>query len=81
MNVLVDLSQELSMRLVRFSLAVVLIGIGGLKFADPTPVVGLLAASFSFLAANGFVYLLGAVEVTAGALLLSGLALPWVGSS
>jgi uncharacterized membrane protein YkgB len=79
MNVLVNLSRQLSARLVRASLAVVLLWIGALKFADPTPVVGLLQASFPFLATNGFVYLLGAVEIAAALLLVTGAALPYAG--
>lgn len=63
----------------RLSLAVVLAWIGGLKFVDPTPVVNLLGASFSFLAFAGFVYLLGTVEVAAALLLIAGVAQRWVG--
>jgi uncharacterized membrane protein YkgB len=58
----------------RLSLGVVLGWIGALKFVDPTPVVGLLQASFFFLAFPSFVYLLGAVELLAAAALLSGIA-------
>ena len=53
--------------------------IGALKFVDPTPVVGLLAASFSFLAFPAFVYLLGMAEVAAALLLFAGVAQRWVG--
>lgn len=63
----------------RLSLAVVLLWIGGLKFVDPTPVVGLLEASFPFLAYPGIVYLLACAEVGAAALLIFGVALRWVG--
>jgi uncharacterized membrane protein YkgB len=79
MNVLVNLSQQLSARLVRTSLAVVLIWIGALKFADPSPVVGLLQASLPVFAFNGFVYLLGLLEVAGGVCLLAGIGLRWVG--
>jgi uncharacterized membrane protein YkgB len=63
----------------RLSLGVVLAWIGALKFVDPTPVVGLLQASFSFLASPHFVYVLGAAEVAAAALLFLGVAQRWVG--
>jgi len=48
----------------RYSLALILLWIGALKFADPSPVRGLLAASLSFLAFNAFVYVLGALLIT-----------------
>jgi uncharacterized membrane protein YkgB len=79
MDTIVTFSRLGATHLVRFSLAVVLLWIGALKFADPAPVVELLAASFSFLAFPAFVYLLGAAEVLAGALLVAGVALPLVG--
>ena len=41
--------------------------------------VGLLQAALSFLAFNGFVYLLGAFEVAAGLLLFAGIGLNYVG--
>ena len=63
-----------SVTFLRFSLAVVLVWIGGLKFLDPSPVVGLLDASLPFLAYPGFVYTLGGFEVIAAALLVAGLA-------
>jgi uncharacterized membrane protein YkgB len=73
------LSRRLSPSLLRLSMAVVLLWIGALKFADPSPVVGLLGASLPFLAGAGFVYLLGAVEVVAGLLLLAGIGVRYVG--
>jgi putative oxidoreductase len=54
--------------------------IGGLKFADPSPVVGLLQASLPFLASNVLVYLLGAAEIVLAALLVAGVAVRYVGS-
>lgn len=47
----------------RFSLALVLLWIGALKFVDPTRVRMLLHASLPFLAFNAFVYVLGALEI------------------
>ena len=79
MNALFTAARELSTRALRLSMGVVLFWIGALKFGDPTPVVGLLQASFSFLAFPGFVYLLGAVEVAAAVLLVAGIAVRWVG--
>jgi uncharacterized membrane protein YkgB len=79
MDPLFRLSERLAAPALRASLAVVLGWIGALKFVDPEPVVGLLSASFSFLAFPAFVYLLGSAEVATAALLLSGFALRWVG--
>lgn len=79
MEPLFRLAERLSLPALRISLGVVLAWIGALKFVDPTPVVNLLGASFTFLASPGFVYLLGAVEVLAAALLFAGFALRWVG--
>src|SRR5258708_2750993 len=63
----------------RFSLALVLLWIGALKFVDPTPVRMLLHASLPFLALNAFVYVLGALEIIAAILLLAGVWLRYVG--
>lgn len=79
MEALFRLVEGLARPALRLSLAVVLLWIGALKFVDPTPVVGLLDASFSFLAFPAFVYLLACAEVGAGLLLVAGVALRWVG--
>ncbi len=79
MNALFRLAERLAAPALRTSLAVVLAWIGALKFVDPQPVVGLLSASFAFLAFPAFVYLLGAAELAAAALLLVGVAQRWVG--
>ena len=65
----------------RISLAVILIWIGALKFANPAPIVGLLHASplWGFLATNGFVYVLGVLELVAAAFLLTNRAVRYVG--
>ena len=73
------LSRRVSTPLLRYSMGVVLLWIGALKFADPAPVVGLLQNSLSFLASAGFVYLLGAVEVAAAVLLFLGIGVRYVG--
>lgn len=71
-------ADQIARPLLRFSLGIVLVWIGALKFADPSPVLGLLEASLPFLATDGFVYLLGVLEITAGLLLFVGVAIPWV---
>ena len=63
----------------RFTLGTVLLWIGALHIADPTPVRQLLMGSLSGLAFNGFVYALGAFEVAAAALLFTGLWARYVG--
>lgn len=63
----------------RFSLALVLLWIGALKFIDPTPVRMLLHASLPFLAFNAFVYVLGVLEIIAAILLFAGVWLRYVG--
>ncbi len=65
--------------LLRFSLGLVLLWIAALKFADPSPVRGLLAASLPFLATNAFVYAVGVLEITAAVLLFAGLWVRFVG--
>jgi uncharacterized membrane protein YkgB len=74
-----DLARRCSTAALRLSLGVVLAWIGALKFVDPSPVRGLLEASFSFLAFDAFVYLLGVAELVAAALLFAGIAVRWVG--
>src|SRR5260370_2209004 len=64
---------------VAFSLGLVLVWIAALKFANPSPVRGLLAASLPFLASNAFVYAVGALEITAAVLLFAGLWVRYVG--
>jgi uncharacterized membrane protein YkgB len=59
----------------RYSLALILLWIGALKFVDPSPVRMLLSASLPFLAFNAFVYVLGALEIIAAILLFAGV---WV---
>ncbi len=79
MESVLALSRRISTPLLRFSMGVVLLWIGALKFVDPSPVVGLLQNSLSFLASTGFVYLLGAVEVAAAVLLFLGIGVRYVG--
>ncbi len=84
MNMLVDtlvgIAQRLAAPLLRISLGVVLFWIGALKFVhDPSPMVGLLAASLPFLAFPAFVYLLGVFEVSAALLLFACIGVRYVG--
>ena len=79
MDRIFDNAERMAIPFLRVSLGVVLGWIGALKFADPAPVVGLLNASFPFLAHDVVVYALGAIEVIAALLLFSNQALRWVG--
>jgi uncharacterized membrane protein YkgB len=79
MDPLFRLAERVAPTFLRLSLGVVLGWIGALKFVDPTPVVGLLAASFSFLAFPAFVYVLGVAELIAALLLFAGVAQRQVG--
>ena len=76
---IVATAQRIAGPFLRISLAIVLAWIGALKFADPSPVVGLLQASLPFLAFTAFVYLLGSVEIVTALLLVTGIALPYAG--
>lgn len=78
MNSFIRFATRMAAPLLRISLGVLLVWIGALKFADPTPVVGLLSASLPFLAFDGFVYALAVFEVAGGILLFARVALPWV---
>ena len=79
MESLFALTRAIAPKFLRYSMALILLWIGGLKFADPSPVVGLLQASFSFLASNQVVYLLGLVEVILAILLAAGIGVRYVG--
>jgi uncharacterized membrane protein YkgB len=79
MNAYVELAGRWSTMLLRVTLGIVLLWIGALKFFDPSPVVGLLDASLSFLAFPAIVYVLGVVEVICAILLFGGFAVRYVG--
>lgn len=79
MGVLFAVIESIAPRFLRYSLAVILIWIGALKFVDPSPVVGLLQASLPFLATPNFVYLLGIVEILVGIALVAGFMLRYAG--
>jgi uncharacterized membrane protein YkgB len=76
-----DLVGRLAAPALRISLGVILFWIGLLKFHDPSPVVGLIQASFLFrpLGFSGFVYLLGTLEVVAALLLFLNIRVRYVG--
>lgn len=78
MELLIQWARQIAKPLLRVSLGLVLVWIGALKFVDPSPVVGLLDASLSFVAFDGFVHLLAVLEVGAGILLFLGIGTPWV---
>ena len=63
----------------RISLGLVLLWIGALHLQNPHPIVVLLSLSLPFLASSAFVYVLGALEVIAGVLLIAGLWVRYVG--
>jgi uncharacterized membrane protein YkgB len=80
MNALAQLMSRIAYPFLRIAMGIVLVWIGGLKFVDPAPVVGLIGASpFNMLASNGFVYLLGLGEVVIGVLLFANIQVKYVG--
>ena len=79
MDSIFTMTQRVSYPFLRIAMGVVLLWIGALKFVDPSPVVGLIGASLSFLAFKEFVYLLGAAEVTLAVLLFLNIGTKFVG--
>jgi uncharacterized membrane protein YkgB len=79
MNTIFQFIERIAPFFLRYSLALILLWIGALKFVDPSPVRMLLSASLSFLAFNAFVYALGALEIVAALLLLAGVWVRYVG--
>src|SRR5438034_8467767 len=75
MKTLFSFAERLAGPFLRLSLGLVLLWIGAIHLATPQPVVRLLSLSLPFLAESAFVYVLGALEVLAGVLLIAGL---WV---
>ena len=65
--------------LLRISLGLVLLWIGALHLQNPHSILVLLSMSLPFLASSTFVYVLGALEVIAGVLLIAGLWVRYVG--
>ena len=79
MDSIFAITRNASYPLLRITLGIVLGWIGALKFADPSPVVGLLGASLPFLAFPGFVYLLGVAEVIVAAALFANVQVKYAG--
>jgi len=79
MDALFAAAQRIAAPLLRISLGIIVLWIAALKFVDPTPVVMLLKASLPFLAFDGFVYAVGAVEVVAALALIFGIGVRYVG--
>jgi uncharacterized membrane protein YkgB len=75
---LFSFGERIAGMLLRISLGVVLFWIGCVHLIDPQPDVALLSMSLPFLAFTVFVYLLGALEVLAGIMLLAGLWIRYV---
>ncbi len=75
MKTLFSFSERLAGPFLRISLGLVLLWIGSLHLQNPHSIVVLLSLSLPFLAFSTFVYVLGALEVIAGVLLIAGL---WV---
>jgi uncharacterized membrane protein YkgB len=79
MNTIFRFIERIAPFFLRYSLVLILLWIGALKFVDPSPVRMLLSASLSFLAFNAFVYVLGALEIVAALLLLAGVWVRYIG--
>jgi uncharacterized membrane protein YkgB len=81
MTSIFSLVERIAAPFLRISLGVVLFWIGALKFPHPAPIVALLQASFvwHFLAVNGFVYVLGGLEILAAILLVANVGVRYVG--
>src|SRR5260370_34838185 len=73
MKTVFSFAERLAGPLLRMSLGLVLLWIGAIHLVTPQPVVRLLSLSLPFLAESAFVYVLGALEVIAGILLIAGL--------
>lgn len=65
-------AETISGPLSRISLGVVLVWIGCIHLVESQPMIALLSQSLSFLAFDGFIYVLGGLEVIVGILLLAG---------
>ncbi len=73
------LTEKIAYPFLRIAMGIVVFWIGALKFVDPSPVVDLLKASLPFLAFNGFVYVLGAIEVIVALLLFGNFQVRYAG--
>lgn len=76
---LYHLVQVIAPYFLRVTLGIVFLWLGITKFFDPSPVRGVLAGSYSFLASDTMVYILGGLEILAALLLFVGIGLRFVG--
>src|SRR6266853_2431897 len=79
MKTLFNFAERIAGPLLRISLGLVLLWIGSLHLQNPQSIVVLLSLSRPFLAYSAFVYVLGALEVIAGIMLIAGLWVRYVG--
>ena len=79
MDRIVAALRNASYPMLRITLGIVLGWIGCTKFIDPSPVIGLLGASLSFLAFPAFVYLLGVAEVIVAIALFANVQVKYAG--
>src|SRR6266702_7603051 len=79
MKTLFSFAERLAGPFLRISLGLVLLWIGSLHLQNPQSIVVLLSLSLPFLAYSAFVYVLGALEVIAGIMLIAGLWVRYVG--
>jgi uncharacterized membrane protein YkgB len=79
MKTLFSYAERLAGPFLRISLGLVLLWIGSLHLDNPQSIVVLLSMSLPFLSSSAFVYVLGALEVIAGLLLIAGLWVRFVG--
>ncbi len=78
-STLFSFAERIAGPLLRISLGLVLLWIGSLHLQNPQSIVVLLSLSLPFLAYSAFVYVLGALEVIAGIMLIAGLWVRYVG--
>lgn len=64
----------------RVTLGIVFLWLGITKLFDPSPVRGVLAGSYAFLASDTIVYILGGLEILTALLLFVGVGLRFVGA-
>src|SRR6266702_2834177 len=79
MSTIFALTEKVAYPFLRIAMGIVVFWIGALKFVDPSPVVGLIGASIPFLAFNGFVYVLGAIEIIVALLLFANFRVRYAG--
>ncbi len=73
------LVQVIAPPFLRVTLGIVFLWLGITKLFDPSPVRGVLENSYSFLASDTIVYIIGGLEILAAVLLFIGVGLRFVG--